>query len=741
MKFFYLMFKLLTIIGMTEIVMMVALNYTVSSPMARDLIDSFFLPVAAAPMIYWFVIRDIQREFSNFIAFESLILSLSNRFIDPKNIRVEQEIETALRQIGEFLKIDSVSFMLFSPNGFRIQEVHQWSSHPIFSNKLAFLEMDLRSFDWFMGELDANRPVMIDTTHSLPEHAKNEQAVMAKLNMKSLLVLPVHTRGTTLGFLSFGSYSRPVTWSLRDKTLLGVAGEMFTNLLIRQRENADLRKLSTALEHAADNIIITDVNGIIEYVNRAFETYTGYTREEALGKRPNIIKSDRMPISYYEELWQTITAGRSFNGTVINRRKNGELYYEEKSITPLINANGVITHFVSTGKNVTKQKELENELLSLNANLQHQVEEEIAKRHQSFRLLENIYKGSIIGIVLADTSGTILEANPGFARMLGYDPEELVGMSFGELTHPDDLNRNAELFAQVLSGETDHYSMQKRYIAKDGRIVWGKLIVRTIKNGSDIDYILAMVEDITEIVAMEETNRVREELMTHQSKMAAMGEMIGAIAHQWRQPLNALNLILQDLEDAQAYNELDAAYLGRSVGKSKEQITFMSKTIDDFRNFFKPSKEKVAFCIEEKIDEVFGIIESQIRHNDITIRFDRPKESTEVFGLANEFKQVVLNIVNNAKDALIASREEARRIDVSVSCDATNFIVVIHDNAGGIPEGIMETLFEPYVTTKGESGTGVGLHIAKIIIEEHMEGRLTAHNDDEGATFTITLPR
>ena len=109
-------------------------------------------------------------------------------------------------------------------------------------------------------------------------------------------------------------------------------------------------------------------------------------------------------------------------------------------------------------------------------------------------------------------------------------------------------------------------------------IVWGKLIVRTIKNGTDIDYILAMVEDITEIVAMEETNRVREELRTHQSKMAAMGEMIGAIAHQWRQPLNAIGLLIQDLDDAYEYGELNRSYLEDIIKRAMNRIDFMSKT-------------------------------------------------------------------------------------------------------------------------------------------------------------------
>ena len=721
--------------------MMAGLNMVHLDQLIKDTIDALLLPVVAAPLIYFFVIRDIQKEFNAYISFESLILNLSKRFIDIKSSEVDREINDALGSIGEFLQIDTTSLMLFDKSQHHLKEIHQWSSSPIFSTKEAFLTFDFSKFEWFMNLLKKNEPIAIDAREELPGNAQDEIGVMKQLNMKSFLVLPIRRENQLVGFLGFGSYSKYVHWSQRDMVLLSMSGEILTNLISSREKNDTLQKLSMAVEQSADNIIITDVNGTIEYVNSAFERYTGYTKEEAVGLKPSIIKSDRMSSAYYDQLWDTISSGSSFSGTVINRRKNGETYYEEKSITPLINHQGKITHYVSTGKDVTTQKELENELKRLNANLQKRVETEIEKRHQSFLLLENIYRGSIIGIILADTDGTIQETNPAFAKMLHYDEEELNGKTFAEITHPDDIDKNTELFRELLEGKIEYYTMEKRYLSKKGHTVWGRLIVRTIKSGRDIDYILAMVEDITETVSITEKHRIQEELMTHQAKMAAMGEMIGAIAHQWRQPLNALGLLLQDIADAYEFGELDKAYLDSAVEKSKFQIGFMSKTIDDFRDFFKPSREKTTFDVNEKIDEVVHIIHPQIKNKNITIDVIPSKdEKLEVYGLANEFKQVILNIINNAKDALLGVSQDKPTITI-VSTRGENLArIEIRDNAGGIPEDILAQVFDPYFTTKGEKGTGVGLHIARIIIEEHLGGKLEASNDGAGACFTITLP-
>jgi len=241
-------------------------------------------------------------------------------------------------------------------------------------------------------------------------------------------------------------------------------------------------------------------------------------------------------------------------------------------------------------------------------------------------------------------------------------------------------------------------------------------------------------------------NRDKEQLMVEQSKMAAMGEMIGAIAHQWRQPLNALGLYIQDLEDAYKFNELDLQYIQNTIRDSMRQIGFMSKTIDDFRNFFKPSKEKESFAVRSAIEEVLQIFSAQLKNNNIDVEISCDSQTPyQIFGRKNEFMQVILILINNAKDAIKAYKAANTdpdysgkiRFEISQKINLLNLIVC--DNGGGIDASILPRLFTPYLTTKGEQGTGIGLKLAKTIIETGFNGTIMAGNRNGGACFDIQI--
>ncbi len=257
----------------------------------------------------------------------------------------------------------------------------------------------------------------------------------------------------------------------------------------------------------------------------------------------------------------------------------------------------------------------------------------------------------------------------------------------------------------------------------------------------------------------EEVRKSKEKdfILAHQARLAAMGEMLSAIAHQWRQPLNTLGLILQDLLDAQAYGELTSKYLKDSVEKGLNQIKFMSRTIEDFRNFFRPSKEKEIFEVEEAIANVLRLLSAQFRNHNINFQltclthnkvFERVEDiivcgDHTILGYKNEFEHVILNILNNAKDAFL-EREKThsfpeKRIEIEVDRIDDRVIIRIRDNAGGIPEDIIDRIFDPYFTTK-EKGTGIGLYMSKMIIENNMGGKIQARNVEGGAEILIELP-
>ncbi|AXX86360.1 two-component system sensor histidine kinase [Malaciobacter marinus] len=238
-----------------------------------------------------------------------------------------------------------------------------------------------------------------------------------------------------------------------------------------------------------------------------------------------------------------------------------------------------------------------------------------------------------------------------------------------------------------------------------------------------------------------EKQRKQEQLLIQQSKLAAMGEMIGNIAHQWRQPLNALGLVMQNMQFAYSMGDLDDKFMERSIKKTNILTSSMSKTIDDFRNFFKPNKTKEYFEINKTVKKAIYLIESTFEHSYIEIEKEFSKEDIEVYGYTNEFSQSILNILSNAKDALIEKKVEDAKVKIRVYKDKNSAIVQIEDNAKGISEDIKDKIFEPYFTTKEEGkGTGIGLYMTKTIIENSMGGAIIVENINLGACFTICVP-
>lgn len=237
--------------------------------------------------------------------------------------------------------------------------------------------------------------------------------------------------------------------------------------------------------------------------------------------------------------------------------------------------------------------------------------------------------------------------------------------------------------------------------------------------------------------------REQEYMMIEQSKMAAMGEMISAIAHQWRQPLNVLGLYIQDIELAYENSDINEAYIDKLVSNSMKQINFMSSTIDDFRSYFTPNKEKVEFSITEQINKTIDLLRPQLKVHNIEIHLEG--EHCTILGFPNEFKQVVLNIINNSKDAIIELQKDNNELRgiihiQGVKSDA-DYKIVLSDNGGGIDESNMEKIFEPYFTTKfPTSGTGIGLYMVKEIISRHYSGSVNVRNNSEGAEFILTIP-
>ncbi|MFA6761000.1 MAG: ATP-binding protein [Sulfuricurvum sp.] len=357
--------------------------------------------------------------------------------------------------------------------------------------------------------------------------------------------------------------------------------------------------------------------------------------------------------------------------------------------------------------------------------------------------LQAVFDLAANGISILDREGKFLYANRFFQNMIGYTMEELysescISLSAAEYAEPSrEAVRKAiefgsfEKFKKVCitkSGTRLNASISLAYLASRDEIV---MITSDITE--DIEY----QDELKRRIELEVAKRAKQhEIMCHQSRLAAMGEMIDSIAHQWRQPLNSLGIIIQTLRHTQ--KEIDADFLQEIESEMMQKVNYMSQTIDDFATFFRLSKDKESFDLLRSIKDAIRLIEVQLKNHKIEIEMKTSKRGFKILGYANEFRQVILNIINNAMMAIVASGVKNGQIKMSVKKVKNSLKVEVADNGGGIANEDLAKIFDPYFSTKS-SGSGIGLYMSKVIIESHMGGVLVAKNLKDGAKFTIML--
>ena len=253
-----------------------------------------------------------------------------------------------------------------------------------------------------------------------------------------------------------------------------------------------------------------------------------------------------------------------------------------------------------------------------------------------------------------------------------------------------------------------------------------------------IDDFLELERRIREEV---EKSREKDKILFQQAKLASLGEMLGNISHQWRQPLMEINSIFLPIEGKIILGKkVDNNEIIQAIEKLNSITKFMSDTIYDFRDFFSNNKEKNRFNILEQINSVVNIVSAGLKAHSIRLDIIL-KKNPELFGYKNEFSQVLINLINNAKDELISRKIKDPYIKITIFEEKNNIVVTIEDNAGGIKVSPIETIFEPFFTYQKHNGSGIGLFMSKLIIEKNMEGKLKASNKDDGAFFEIIIPK
>ncbi|MEA3354311.1 MAG: ATP-binding protein [Campylobacterota bacterium] len=478
--------------------------------------------------------------------------------------------------------------------------------------------------------------------------------------------------------------------------------------------------LSTVLD-SSENIILTTYDNKINTANKKFlDFFKISTLDQFLDKHDCICELFEKDINYL----QKNTDGTSWieyiskNNTEIHKAKiineNKEYIFSVKGHKLDIDYK---KRFVATFTDIT-QIEQQNIIL---------------------QKLNFIIDNATISIAIINTELEVEYINQYFTFLTGFKKDEVLGKNIKMLERSENTSLNyLNIWERVSKKKTWHGILSNK--KKSGEEYKESVMIIPILNDEKIltNY-LFLSNDITKELKLKDELKDNEELMISQSRSAAMGEMISMIAHQWKQPLSILSMIANNMKADYDLDDFKIENINNYYNEISEQIQHLAKTIDDFKDFFKPNKEKVLVDISSIIYDSLKIIGKSLENNNIEIVLDL-NETRKLETYPNEFIHVMINIIKNAKDVLMQREIKDKEIHISTKSN-NNFIIEIEDNAGGIPDDIIDKIFDPYFTTKDElNGTGIGLYMTKTIIENHFKGKIKVENTKLGAKFTIILP-
>jgi PAS domain S-box-containing protein len=498
-----------------------------------------------------------------------------------------------------------------------------------------------------------------------------------------------------------------------------ISFSLYNNITKRLLEEDEI---STLRKNIINNDIIyseTDLRGIITYTSNYFEKISGYTKEELIGQPHNIIRHPDMPKEIFKEIWETIQSGKKWEGIIKNRSKNGQTYYVSSSIFPIYK-NGEHIGYASSREDVT--------------NL-------ILEEKKSSKIYD-----ALNTIVITTNGENIINFNNKFYDYFNFDSfEDFVSQHdcicelFIKVEGKDFLTPDYKgmrwveyLYTHQNSEEIFKVCMEDKYFNK--KVFRVKLVPDIVDSGQ---FVIIFI-DITNI-------ENQSDMLLQQAKFSTMGEMVGMIAHQWRQPLSTLNgMFLPLLLKQQMGVNIPYEELKERVDKQKEIVVYLSDTIEDFLNFTRVDDNYDVDIIENTIFKPYRLVENS--YKDLNINFNVYYENCTKIELIktkhNKFNQILLNLYKNSIDEFKKKKIENPTITVEVQDFGDKLEYIVSDNAGGIPEEIIGKIFNPYFSTKSKNGTGIGLYMSKVIAQNHLNGSINVYNNDKGGvSFLIYIKK
>ncbi len=503
---------------------------------------------------------------------------------------------------------------------------------------------------------------------------------------------------------------------------------------------ARLREITSTL---GEGVYVLDLSGVITYANPKAHDLLGWEQGTMLGQKAHNLFHQRRPDGSPFPISECVLHGDLESDMCLWDGQEDTFW--RKDGTPLSVA--------VTSSSIRRDGRPAGAVLAF-----HDISEQIANRERLEQTLSEqqaILDNAMVGIVFV-RNHRIVWVNTRIESLLGFPKEEIIGqmIEIFSSTEEDSDEFGKEAYSLLTEGRS--FVRERRLKRKDGSLLWchvaGKLvdvsapakgsiwIFGDISERKDFEQKLKLLnQNLAQQVQNEVTkNREKDHLLIQQSRHAAMGEMIGNIAHQWRQPLNTLGLLLANIKDAHDFGEMDDKFINDATETGYGLIQKMSSTIDDFRNFFRPNREKTLFSVNKAAREALSMVDASFRHNHIEVIFDAG-EDIIVPGFPGEYSQVVLNLLSNARDAILSRNIPAGVVRIVINRVARNAVLMVSDNGGGVPQNILGKIFDPYFTTR-EKGTGIGLYMSKMIIENNMSGRIDVRNGEAGAEFSVITP-
>ena len=578
----------------------------------------------------------------------------------------------------------------------------------------------------------------------------------------------------------------------------------FTEMLNLERDHVYLSPIDLNIEHGEIELPLNPVMRIgtpvflnegkvgVSIINLSFAHLTRYMKE--IGARVNqgvwlvnaqgywllgsrqedewgFVFSDRAEAnlkSSQSRLWKQMSTGQS-HGSLDS--EDGIYTYEKISLESLVPRTRLILDQMGNHWYVvsyTDQSQLNDFNQSMNALvtpsfvalwlfisalcfwLGHAIQkrtEAFSDLQQSEAHLNTVFENAPDAVVISHANGLIQYINHEAENLFGYPRNELIGRPIEKLL-PKRLH-------------SDHVRYRKSYIQQPRRREMGEGVdlVAVHRTGQEIpvkislsyiestkgNYVIANVRDFTTEVELQKSRREQEQLFSQQSKMAAMGEMIAAIAHQWKQPLNVLSGVLMNIQDAFNHQSLAKQYLDQQMEIADDNLQYMSSTIDDFSDFLNPASATDRFELSQAFDGVQRITDAQLKDQSIRLNLVDLGQAVKIDGIKSEFIQALISLINNAKDAIVSAREHGRKagtISLTPHVEAGCLMIDVLDDGCGIPDDISAKIFEPYFSTKqSQKNSGIGLYLTKTILNKKFDTALELVVESENNTqFRLTVP-